>query len=1827
MYIYYLLIYMLFCMYIVYISKPIMPTLDITTQQALHVVSDNIKMETNTPPSMSPINPLVSDKVNYFGIEVLDKIVWKAWQHSSEYTKTLVIKNLSGKTMKLTYRAPETRFFAVDFPKPIFLSSGASHSILIAFRPLENIVYNDKITFTLKDGKNFSVILKAVLPATDISIPVNLDFQMCAVRDSVSISFDVYNTGDLDTCLLWDVQSPFVIEPVEAVLAKGSSVQFKATFKPECAYVYEVTAICEFGTEYEFSRPTIFYGIGKFPHLLACLSGVNAEAANANKSLDVETVLDFGDVPAATTVGKWVELHNLAPVRSLFKVEKVSGTKQMETSFHCSITEGIVPAMSAMRIPLSFSPHSPNSVSIDYFNVISVGNISHSEIKCIGRSIGPKVELSKSWLNFKLVQEGQKVTRTLEIINNSDVEAFFQFDIDCEESVFQLSSTSGTLAAKSTATLLIHFIPKHPINYYRRVTLLVHNQSPLFLDLLGTCHSENQQPAILRMRHILKYFTHVERGLSVIAPDQLNKFHKDGRLELDENGCLKVIQETDMADLVPNPALSNVTAIDEYFNDGVHSPVVNVIPHVSLDVCILDFGVCQNIQALAEKTVNITNHTRGKVTVQWNGDQSHIFSVSPNVLDIPPLKACSFRVTFRPNCENKLYGNELECFVYYKNLREYRLVEDITHFPPWCLTLKCLGNTFMPNNEPFYPHMSLSPPMLAFPAVNVGESSHRTIILSNTGNTPIMYDFTNSLELPKTCKTRCDAKEQKESVFAIKPNKGILKSGHQVFTVRLTPTAVQHYSQDILVRMNNNEKYDQTLHFCGSAETAQVLLDNDGAIYFQPTCVGLVTSRSYGFKNISRMPICFQWLLRSDDRKVLNVEPSSGVVLPNEWVSHRWSFRPGEEKKYLIKPTLLCHGQGLSPTSSGGKRIPHSIRVVGEGSLGNIQTDEPYLDFGGIVVGSSSTNHFTIFNNGNCSLEYKLLIDGTEEGLETGGKGIELDVMEGVLPARSKHFITATVRPTRRVTYQYAIKYQLLVPQSDMIPSSVHEPQHLLYVLAAGVYPLLYVEDIRPMGSAISLSKKNLWNLFCLDNLNAALDADPSSTELAFNTNTRPSMGKSRSQLQLTKTVMDFNFSAAPVGSEPFKVTMMFKNTGTVTCDWIFMFPKDVELEMGFWMDDGERDSDELQDIKVMENKFFEITPKKGTLKSGETCNITFQYSHSMIGTNRLPVLLKIARGREIMINFSGATVDIEKPYLHFSANKYTFNPVPIGELLSPIQVYEMYNGGAVPVKFELDLTPLNIIKRQNFDQPVFECLNPSGEILPGRTGFVEWRFSPLEAKTYMIDIPIYIHNGDTNIVTFKGIGYDKRIMGDTMPFSDDPKMLGVSAVQKAHVPGQLGFLSKERISFGNIPLLSKARQLVFISNKSKDSSIFFEWHVTSYEDIRVLNIHPIRGEIPPNEHKLCRITFTAIGNPSFYDLDLICEISDLHEYNCYKNQLSAWEAERERQMNEFIITEKDLDADRRVPHVVDIVDGPPSARLSKLNALAEGRPITTDGELSKFKTLPPIRQLTEDEKRIAERRHQKKLANLWQKPEPIKPSLLHLGITARTHDTQEFQTNFPKEYKNFFIDGTLSLENQRKRQFLAPTELNCSKSEGNIIASILGSCLRALLEDSYFIDAIKDVMQEPIPYFCQFKDYNVDKSSEQKVSSRQDSSYPDYFISSRTTILPESEFDMGKLDFPDGVQLDALSTLSGTQRHSKSNVGSDEALMKDGETEQDIKRQPEVGNVLEQILENTVLNLMFEALSSEYSVVSKPRFITMLKKASMSKTFSRLKENVSSTK
>ena len=60
-----------------------------------------------------------------------------------------------------------------------------------------------------------------------------------------------------------------------------------------------------------------------------------------------------------------------------------------------------------------------------------------------------------------------------------------------------------------------------------------------------------------------------------------------------------------------------------------------------------------------------------------------------------------------------------------------------------------------------------------------------------------------------------------------------------------------------------------------------------------------------------------------------------------------------------------------------------------------------------------------------------------------------------------------------------------------------------------------------------------------------------------------------------------------------------------------------------------------------------------------------------------------------VQLNFIGVTVDPDSFYVHFANTSHLFEPVAVGGTSPPIQVYELYNGGASPVKYEMDMEPL----------------------------------------------------------------------------------------------------------------------------------------------------------------------------------------------------------------------------------------------------------------------------------------------------------------------------------------------------------------------------------------------------------------------------------------------------------------------------------------------------------------------------------------------------------
>ncbi|XP_067934870.1 cilia- and flagella-associated protein 65-like [Watersipora subatra] len=1719
-----------------------------------------------------------TSKVNHHGIEASPVVTYQGWEPGKEYTKHIVLKNVKVKTQKLTYHSPSSRFFSTLYPKQITLSAGTSYSLPITFRPLEKNIYEDQIYFASKDCE-FSIPIKAVLPVFDVKTPDQLTAKVCAVKDETQLSFTIQNRSELVTPYQWDVQEPFSIEPSSGVLQPHDNTKATLYFRPSAALVYECQAKCLHGTNLDSISTTVLHGTGKYPQLLIASSGRPYERYT-------EATVDFGQTPIGTQVTKTVEIINMAKVEAKCTVEHLASLSTVDVVFSCSATKAIVPPRDSVKIQIKYSPTNVNTSSIDYLQVNSISDVRSMSIKCVGHCTGPNVRLSKDVLDFSLTNVGESVTRVMELSNESAAVASYQFKIDCEESVFKFSDTVGVLQAGESRKIIVIFCPTHPINYHRNISCVVSDQDPLFIDLLGTAHTETMKPAVLEPQHLSQFAVYVERGLSMFPPEQLNEMRANGKLQLDSNNLL---MNTLAESIEPwlNP-VATVPAMDLYFNDGYHSDIVHRQPHVSLDTVHADFGRCLDMKNIVPQVVRLTNHTKGKVIAQWMGGDSHTFHVTPNCVEIPPLKTIDFHVHFQPNAPNNFFSNELECFCYYKSTRDYRLVESLTHSPPFCLTLTAVASTFQPGQQTFLPLVDLSSPSLVFPATNQDEAAYRTLTLINKGSTPVVYDFSDV------------------DTFSIKPKKGMMKSARETFIVKALPTRTKVYRRFLSLGINQDTKYTQEIPVTCTAETAQLLLSNNAEIFFKETCVGTSSSQRYRIKNISRVPLEFRWVIKSQDQP-----------------EHTFSFIPQELQRYVLKPTIVVTAQAHTKQQSAGKPRAFPVRAIGEGSSAEIKCDTTDIDFGNVLVGSSKSQVFDICNEGNCAAQFLLRVEQKVEG-QTAGQhatkcALSLDVYSGEIPAWSKQTIRGTIKPLLRCKYSFEISYELVMPE---LSQQHTEPVHLVEVFACGVFPLMVITDARIHGSGIGIGKRQLWELFQLDNLNMFLDSDPSDRELQYSVQTRNSPRRRPSVY--TRAILDFNFGAAPVDAEPCYVTLHVENSGTVDCEWEFMFPNDLQVDLECWSESGDYTQDELHEMKVMDNKLFNISPKSGKLKAGSTCSVTFTYHHLMPGTDRVPVLLKLSRGREIMINFVGVTVEEKIPYIHFPSNTHSFAPVAVGEKQCPKQLYELYNGGSVPVTFKIDCVPLSLLKSENFDHSVMECLNPKGIIAPGKTHLVEWMFYPLEAKTYQVDVPILISGGEPALITFTGVGYDKAQLGETMPTVCENNECSVPVTQRVTVPGQTVVLSHERVSFGNLPLFSKTRKVVFMSNTS-DHTISYSWHVSNHGDEKMVNIYPAKGTLQSKHHQMVKVAFTSCGEPAFYDMDMVCEVVDETEMARYRRRLRDWENERERQINEFTITEKDLVKNKRARSTGEhtVKKGKPvkggSAqnflKIDKANVQEDidlYKPQPREKTYKQYKALPPIldRSYDKDREEVLETERMK--VAMWAKPVPPKPFLIHLGVIARTHSITSFQDQFFDDFDNFFIDKTLGSsvsdeEPLEETKTNAPaTQLSCTEGEGEMLTGVIANVLRSLVDDPSFHQSVTKLASESTPYFSQFhQGVNLisDSPRDEQLKSGVD-------IVELKSDAPGSQGHKQVLRSVSQTQATELPAQTKEKSRSKTrptNATSSISKQPSQPPSSDaLIRNPSFANLVEDVLENTLMNILLEAANGEVNITARPRLIAL---------------------
>ncbi|KAM9851178.1 cilia- and flagella-associated protein 65 [Aulostomus maculatus] len=1441
----------------------------------------------------------------FLGLETRQKLVWEDWDMGKEFTKTLVLKNVDSKSQKLHLSPPQSEFFTTVVPQIILLSPGTSYSLPITFRPLQRCEYEDSVEFHSKDG-SFKVFLHAVIPCPVLEVPDSVLLPLCAVQHSSQTTFQLKNTGFLQTYFQWECPAPFQMSPEQGLLKPLQECDITVIFTPHQVLVHQQLACCMFGKEKEKTDrccTVLLQGLAKYP----CLQLRHSNTKNDQELSDPE--LQFGSVATGQSTQKYFYIFNPSPVTASFSLSCLSGgVPLLGSEFICDITSGKVAPGGSLKVHVTYTPAVANTVSVEYLSLKCSGALNKPVLKFTGNSLGPKVSLSSSLVDFGCVKEEGEVAQTVELVNSSSVEAVYQWDLDCRgHSVFSIHPAGGTVRPQSRLTLKVAYRPTQPIAHHRRVACFILYEEPLFLDLIGTHHSYLQQPAILKPEHLA-----------------VNKLHWHSREDLPDNLSTMQQEEGSLEELSNKgpesaPAVLS-TPMEEYlqFCLGNLDPESSVSPHVSVVPSELFFNHKMSSSGFPASTlsqgVSVTNHTREKLSLVWTIAQDSSFSIAPASHDLAPLKSTSFRVTYDPKQLNTLHGAQLECFAY---------CQERPPLPPWCVTVRVIGHSFQLGKN-YIPRCSLKPKQVVFPSLSV--LSYRTVLLHNSDDLPLTFCLSPH---------RSSDPALAASVFVV-PSCGLIQPGdHQILTLRTTSTEDCPKEGFSLHLQLNAAKHTQELTVVSVLEKCCVSLEGGGRLYFQPTHVGSQSQRTHHIRNLCSVPLRFQWNIPESGQELLSIEPDAGELTSNESSFQTWSFSPLEEKTYTLEPTLT-----FWPTQFPGYKSLLTLNVVGMGSKGFIEAERAVVDVGDTLVGSYRSFDVPLVNNSSCPISFSLsvqqnLLDDQLIHDPHTEPTLQLDFERGVIAAHSTMLLQSTFRPHKLALYQWTISYQTLNTSGGVLSP----PQAVCEVRAKGVFPTLKVTDACGDGSARQLSKAYLWKLFSLDSLNKHLLSSPCpalSDRTQQRLRSRPTIG--------TKAMLDFDFGAAPLNSEPSTFVLMFHNPVCMAVDWTFVTPEDQQIELEDWAETGEFTNTELLQIKAQSNHLFTISPRSGTLLSGQQRAVHFSFRSEMI------------------LNLQGLTVERDQPCLHFPSKHHVFASVFIGDLYPPVQMCEVYNGGAVPVHYEVDSAVLSQLREENFNHPVLSCLNPEGEILPGRMAVLEFIFSPLEAKTYIMDVPVHIRDGNSPVVRFEGCGLDSPTVGSSNPLPGDAKP-SLPCVQQVVFPGQVVFLSEDTVSLGDIPVCSQSSRVIFLTNMSCRDTYLYSWDLVE----QMVQIHPDQGTVRPGESTHCVLTFSATNYPTVYQLDITCQFIQEAALALYHDALQYWEEETERRRDEFIIT-----------------------------------------DVSKEKTPPPMCATK------AERRAQRELAKVLTRPEPPQPGLLHLVVTARSYETLTYFTHFPDQFSKY---------------------------------------------------------------------------------------------------------------------------------------------------------------------------------------------------------------------
>jgi hypothetical protein len=110
----------------------------------------------------------------------------------------------------------------------------------------------------------------------------------------------------------------------------------------------------------------------------------------------------------------------------------------------------------------------------------------------------------------------------------------------------------------------------------------------------------------------------------------------------------------------------------------------------------------------------------------------------------------------------------------------------------------------------------------------------------------------------------------------------IKKNDHQIFVFKYTPKLESYIVEKLEIALNYMDKHMLEIGVVGGGVMPLVSLENNGILYFQPTCKNNNSFQLYEVTNLTRHTLNYEWKLPFEARNLFSVEEPVSALMPYE---------------------------------------------------------------------------------------------------------------------------------------------------------------------------------------------------------------------------------------------------------------------------------------------------------------------------------------------------------------------------------------------------------------------------------------------------------------------------------------------------------------------------------------------------------------------------------------------------------------------------------------------------------------------------------------------------------------------------------------------------------------------------------------------------------------------------------------------------------------------------------------------------------------------------------------------------------------------------------